>query len=112
MGREIDCISSCYQCAGIAYCYGTKNPGISREMGRSEAKHCTSLRKGSPKETVSVTGYKRGLSRANAEKLVTGGYAKWSIHRTIEPIIELPVGINNRLTKEDRKTQREVMVIK
>jgi len=116
MGREIDNISSCYQCAGITYCYGTKKPGISREMGRSEAKQCTSLCmcKGSPKETVSVSGYNRGLSRANAEKLVSGGYAKWSWsnHRTIEPIIELPVGIHNRLTKEERKTQREVMVIR
>jgi hypothetical protein len=110
MGREVDNISSCYQCAGITYCYGTKNPGISREMGRSEAKQCTSLCKGSPKETVSVSGYNRGLSRANAEKLVSGGYAKWSKHRTIEPIIELPVGIHNRLTKEQRKAQREVMV--
>jgi hypothetical protein len=104
-------IASCYQCAGINYCYGTKSPGISREMGRSEAANCTSMRKGPPNETVSVSGYNRGLSRANAEKLVSGGYAKWSKHRTIEPIIELPVGIHNRLIKEQRKRQREVMVI-
>jgi len=88
-------IASCYQCAGINYCYGTKSPGISREMGRSEAANCTSMRKGPP----------------NAEKLVSGGYAKWSKHRTIEPIIDLPVGIHNRLIKEQRKRQREVMVI-
>ncbi len=104
-------IASCYQCAGISYCYGTKSPGISREMGRSEAANCISLRKGSPNETVSVSGYNRGLSRANAEKLVTKGCAQWSKERTIEPVADLPYGIRNRLIKEQRKRQREVMVI-
>ncbi len=106
-GQEI---VSCYQCAGITYCYEVKNPEIERVTARAEAALCTSLRKGSPNETVTVCGFDKGLSRKNAEKLVLNGYARWRSYKTIEPVTELPIGIYNRLTKKKQKEEEKDML--
>jgi|GEM_PF-1355909 len=101
---------SCFQCAGIGFCYGTKSPDISRETVRSKARDCTSLRKGSPVETITVFGYKRGLSRDNAEKLVLNNYARWIGYKTIEQISEFPVSLQKRLTKEKEKGREKIII--
>lgn len=98
-------VKSCYQCAGITFCYGTKNPDLNREYGRSKASKCISLHKGLPNETVAVLGYNRGLSRANAEKLVSKNIARWVGYNKIEAFADLPQGIHNRLIKENQKKQ-------
>ena len=102
---------SCFQCAGILHCYGDKNPDLDRKEARSNAANCKSLRRGFTTETVSVIGYKRGLSRKNAEKMVLYSFARWCSYKTIEPVKELPQGIHNRLTKEKKQEKEKVMVI-
>ncbi len=111
MGKKsIGEIASCYQCAGVGFCYGTKSPDISREIGRSKAKSCTSLRKGSPVETITVFGYKRGLSRGNAERLVENNYARWIGYKTIEKTSEFPVSIQKRLINEKENRNEKVII--
>ncbi len=103
-------IVSCYQCAGIGFCYGTKDPELSREEARTKAGSCKSLRKGFTTESIIVIGYERCLSRDNAEKLVANSFARWCGYKTIEPISELPLGIHNRLTKT-KVLHKEMLVI-
>jgi hypothetical protein len=111
MGRNSSTdLVSCYQCAGIEFCYGAKNPELSRDEARSKAGSCISLHKGFTTESVIVTGYGRCLSRDNAEKLVANSLARWCGYKTIEPINELPLGIQNRLTKT-KKVHKEMLVI-
>ncbi len=71
-------VSSCFECAGLANCYNTKNPEITREEGRKKAALCQSLRKGVTTETIQVEGRERGMSRKKAEKLVKRDRAIWS----------------------------------
>lgn len=104
-------LSSCYQCAGILHCYGDKNPDLDRKEARFTAANCKSLHQGFTTEIVSVIGYKRGLSRKNAEKMVLYSFARWCSYKTIEPLKELPQGIHNRLTKEKKQEKEKVMVI-
>ncbi len=104
-------LASCYQCAGILHCYGDKNPDLDRKKARSNAANCRSLRRGFTTETVSVIGYERGLSRKNAEKLILNSFARWCSYKTIEPLKELPLGINNRLKKDKKQEKEKVMVI-
>ncbi|OPL09865.1 MAG: hypothetical protein AVO34_12900 [Firmicutes bacterium ML8_F2] len=112
MGKKRkDEIASCFQCAGQYFCYSTKSPVISRELARSEAKNCTSLHKGTPKETITVLGFDRGLSRGNAERLVANNYARWVGYKTIEPGTGLPAGIENRLSKGKKQHKKENLVI-
>ncbi len=96
-------IVSCFQCSGLYYCYGSKQPDLDRDQARSVAADCVSLRKGSPNETVAVRGFKCGLSRKNAENLVLMNLARWSVYKTIEPVDELPYRIYKRLTRERNK---------
>ena len=103
-------LASCYQCAGVNHCYGQKNPSLDRKKARFTAQNCRSLHRGFTTEIISVIGYKRGLSRANAEKLVSNNYARWCGYKTIEPLSDLPVGIHNRLTKV-KKQKKEVLLI-
>jgi hypothetical protein len=70
-------VASCFECAGLANCYHTKNPHITREEGRKTAAFCQSLRKGVTTETVQVEGRERGMSRKKAEKLVIRQRAVW-----------------------------------
>lgn len=70
-------ISSCYECAGILSCYGTKQPGISRDEGRSQALACEKFQKGRTVEVVRVAGRQRGMSRRNAQEAVEAGKAVW-----------------------------------
>ncbi len=97
-------IVSCFQCAGAYYCYGTKHPELAREEARLNASKCISYRKGSPNETVAVNGFKYGLSRKNAEKLVLSNQARWISHKTIEIVGELPVNLYRRLTKDNNNS--------
>jgi len=101
-GKKIDEIVSCFQCSGIAFCYGTKKPELEREEARINASKCTSLHKGRPVETVSVHGFDRGLSRKNAEQLVLDGYARWSCYKTIELIGKLPDSLYKRIKKKHK----------
>ncbi len=93
-------IASCYQCAGLSFCYGSKNPVLARHEARSAASKCLSLRKGCPNETITVLCYNKGLSRKNAEKLVVNGLARWHSFKTITPIHQLPLNIYKRLIKD------------
>ncbi len=70
-------VASCFECAGLASCYHTKTPNITREEGRETAARCHSLRKGMTTETVGVEGRERGMSRKKAEKLVIRKRAVW-----------------------------------
>jgi len=79
-------LSSCFECAGIAHCYGCKQPDLDREAARAAAAECTSLRKGRTTETVYVLGRRKGISRKKAEKLVMAGMATWEAHRTVRMI--------------------------
>lgn len=99
-------IASCYQCAGIEFCFGTKRPELKREEGRAKAAACCSLHKGLTTETVTVIGYERGCSRANAEKLVLNGLARWCSYKTIETVSELPFGMKKRLMKEEKDRRK------
>ena len=71
-------VASCFECAGLASCYQTKNPNITRAEGRETAALCQSLRKGVTTETICVEGRERGMSRKKAEKLVVRDRAIWS----------------------------------
>lgn len=90
---------SCYQCAGVLYCFGTWQPELQRHNARSRAASCSSPHKGFTTEIVTVVGYPRGYSRANAEKLVLHGLARWCGHKTIAAVGELPAGVQRRLTR-------------
>lgn len=70
-------IASCYECAGIGQCYGSKQPGISREEGRTKAAACDKFWKGRTTEVVKVIGRDRGMSRRNAQEAVEKGEAAW-----------------------------------
>ncbi len=70
-------IASCYECAGILSCYGTKQPGLPREEGRARAAACDKLEKGRTVEVVRVVGRQRGMSRRNAQEAVEAGKAVW-----------------------------------
>lgn len=68
---------SCYDCAGIEHCHGSKQPGIPREAARERAAGCESWHKGRTVEVISVVGRERGMSRKNAEELVGRKKAVW-----------------------------------
>lgn len=70
-------ISSCYQCAGIHVCYGSKQPGIARDEARRAAAACELPHKGRTTEVVRVVGRERGISRKNAQEWVDKGEAVW-----------------------------------
>ena len=81
-------ITSCYECAGIASCYGSKQPGIQREEGRRRAAQCALPQKGRTTEVVRVVGRDRGMSRKNAQEVVEAGAAVWegpSLVRLVAP---------------------------
>lgn len=82
---------TCYDCAGIEHCHGSKQPGIPREAARETAAACDSLHKGRTVEVVSVVGRERGISRKNAEELVARKKAVWEAHRLVR-ILESPPG--------------------
>ena len=71
-------IASCYECAGIGQCYGSRQPGIPREEGRAKAAACDKLSKGRTAEVVKVVGRDRGMSRKNAQEAVEAGEAVWA----------------------------------
>lgn len=100
MGKKSGEIVSCYQCVGIIYCYGCKNPALTKNEARTAAASCFSLQKGSHTETVMVLGFEKGMSRKNADKLVSRHMARWVCYRTIEATVELPPGIKKRLMKK------------
>lgn len=70
-------IASCYECAGMLSCYGTKQLILSREEGRDRAGSCRKLEKGRTVEVVRVMGRQRGMSRRNAQESVEAGKAVW-----------------------------------
>jgi len=76
-------ISSCFECAAVMHCYHKKQPDITREEGRARAAQCDSFRKGRVVETIKVVGRERGMSRRNAESLVTAMKAVWVAEKTI-----------------------------
>ncbi len=96
---------SCFQCQGIYFCYGSKDPTLNRNQAREAAAKCNSYHKGFPVETVYVYGYKRGMSRKNAEKLILNGIARWIDHRIIELIETPPRNIRSRLFDNDKNSQ-------
>ncbi len=75
MGKQD--VVSCYQCAGIAACYGSKQPALDREEARAKAKACSLWHKGRTTETVKVVGRDRGMSRGKAQRKVEEGEAVW-----------------------------------
>lgn len=68
---------SCYECAGIEVCYGTKQPKIAREEARSTAAVCDKLEKGRTVEVIRILGREKGMSRRNAQDAVQAGEATW-----------------------------------
>lgn len=93
-------LTSCYQCAGIAHCYGSKNPPLDRLEARVKANLCNSLHKGFPINTVKISGYDKGMSRKNAESLVQQGLAVWVDKNLIIQIGPFPENIANRLNRK------------
>lgn len=77
MGRRVPEPVSCYDCAGLAYCQTTAQPGLTREKAREICTHCQSLHRGRTVDIVHVRGRAKGMSRKNAETLVLRGVAIW-----------------------------------
>lgn len=86
MGRKDRPLVSCYQCAGIFHCYGTKQPGLQRDEARARAAECNSWRKGKTTDIVTVVGREEGMSRKKAEDLVLKGLAVWEAEKTLRLI--------------------------
>jgi organic hydroperoxide reductase OsmC/OhrA len=76
-------VASCYECAALESCFGTKKPILTREQGRAKAVECQSLRKGITTETIQVEGQTKGMSRKKAEKLVMRHRARWVANQRI-----------------------------
>ncbi|GEM_PF-3253370 len=76
MGKKGPMVS-CYECAGIEVCYGTKQPQLSREEARSTAAACEKLERGRTVEVIRVLGREKGMSRRNAQDAVQAGEAVW-----------------------------------
>ncbi|MGE5589756.1 MAG: hypothetical protein ACM3ZA_03925 [Bacillota bacterium] len=76
MGKKGPMVS-CFECAGIEVCYGTKQPQLSREEARRTAAACEKLEKGRTVEVIHILGREKGMSRRNAHEAVQAGEALW-----------------------------------
>lgn len=68
---------SCYECAGIEICYGTKQPDLTRDEARAKAAGCAKLEKGRTVDVVRILGRDKGMSRRNAQDAVLAKEAAW-----------------------------------
>ncbi|MHB9146345.1 MAG: DMT family transporter [Symbiobacteriia bacterium] len=68
---------SCYECAGIEICYGTKAPALTREEARANAAACNKVEKGRTVDVVRILGREKGMSRRNAQDAVLAKEAAW-----------------------------------
>jgi len=78
---------SCFQCVGMAGCYGQNNSAlidIDRQEARDRCATCTKLERGMSTDVVKVVGRERGMSRKKAQRLIDQGEAKWAEYNLVE----------------------------
>ncbi len=93
-------INSCYECIIFHVC-DESFPNMSKTQARKQAAVCDSIRKGRATDRISVSGFERGLSRKNAEKLVTKGKARWLAPYLIKLSGDLPENLRKKLLPKD-----------